>query len=283
MNTSKYNACIAAAINTQIYAYSWYLDCVADDWGVLVYGDYEVVMPVPYLKLKRHLFLKRIYQPDFCQQLGVFSTNTVSKEIFVLFFKKLATKKPRYYNFNFYDSSRFLSDIDKLATRDNYELKLSNTYENLFASYSKNLKRNIAKAKKEHLIITDTVSVERFIALKKEKVTYRMVSRQYKKKSKLFNVLYAKGFAKVYGVFQQDELIAACFAITYKNKIINLSSATSETGKRIGAISFLFDALIKKNAESNFIFDFEGSMIPGVARFFKSFGADKITYKSMSD
>ena len=31
---NKYDACIAAAINSRIYAYSWYLDAVCDDWDV---------------------------------------------------------------------------------------------------------------------------------------------------------------------------------------------------------------------------------------------------------
>ena len=39
--------------------------------------------------------------------------------------------------------------------------------------------------------------------------------------------------------------------------------------------------MIKKNAAKNIIFDFEGSMLPGVAKFFKSFGAIENNYYSL--
>ena len=32
----KYDACIQQAKNSRIFAYSWYLDIVADNWDVLV-------------------------------------------------------------------------------------------------------------------------------------------------------------------------------------------------------------------------------------------------------
>lgn len=282
LDTHKYDTCIKEAINSRIYALSWYLDCASDDWDVLVLGDYEAVMPITFLKLKRHLFIKKIYQPDFCQQLGVFRKVPISKENFKVLFDEFVSLKPYNYSFNSYDSKKYLLYNKELSARVNCELDLSNTYEKISAKYSKNLKRNIAKANKEAFHISDTVSVAEFISMKKEETTYRMVSRQYEKKTVLFNELIDRNLGKVYGVYKEKELIAVCFVIYYQNRLINLSSATNETGKKFGAISFLFDALIKRNASTNAIFDFEGSMILGVARFFRSFGAEEIVYKSLS-
>jgi hypothetical protein len=45
---TKYDTCMAQSLNSRIYAFSWYLDAVADHWDVLVYGDYEAVMPLPW-------------------------------------------------------------------------------------------------------------------------------------------------------------------------------------------------------------------------------------------
>ncbi len=42
----KWDLCIAKAANALPYAYSWYLDIVAPSWDALIYGDYEVVMPL---------------------------------------------------------------------------------------------------------------------------------------------------------------------------------------------------------------------------------------------
>lgn len=280
LDVSKYDTCIEGAINTQIYAFSWYLNCVADDWDVLVLGNYEIVMPIPFLKLKRHLFAKKIYQPDFCQQLGVFSKSEISQEVFQLFFDRFMSLRPKNYNFNSFDTINFLSNNHILSDRVNYELNLLSTYENLYANYSSNLKRNIKKAKKETFSISDKVNVDAFISLKRANTNYKTVSKQYLKKERLLNELCKRDLGKAYGVFSKEELVASIFIIHYQNKFISLTSATSELGKKQGAISFLFDQIIAEQANTTNIFDFEGSMIPGVARFFKSFGSEKVIYKS---
>ena len=53
----KYNECIESAANSRIYAYSWYLDIVADNWDVLVLNDYEALMPLPW---RSKFFIKYI-------------------------------------------------------------------------------------------------------------------------------------------------------------------------------------------------------------------------------
>jgi len=68
----KYDTCIDLAINSRIYAYSWYLDVVADHWDALVYGDYEAVMPIPKLKLKRNLWFPKNIYTSFCSTIGDF-------------------------------------------------------------------------------------------------------------------------------------------------------------------------------------------------------------------
>jgi hypothetical protein len=42
----------------------------------------------------------------------------------------------------------------------------------------------------------------------------------------------------------------------------------------------VIDSILKKYSETDYILDFEGSMIPGIARFFKSFGAKEEEYFS---
>ena len=74
----KYDACIEAAINSRIYAYSWYLNIVADNWDALVLNDYEAVMPLPW---RQKYFIKYIYPPAWTQQLGVFSSAEVNETL----------------------------------------------------------------------------------------------------------------------------------------------------------------------------------------------------------
>ena len=73
IDEEKYNNCIATSLQSRMYAYSWYLDIVADNWNVLVLDDYEAVMPLPFHK---KFLISYISQPFFTQQLGVFSILT---------------------------------------------------------------------------------------------------------------------------------------------------------------------------------------------------------------
>ena len=89
LEVAKYNECIENSIQSRIYAYSWYLDIVADNWDVLVFKDYEAVLPIPW---KKKYFIKYITQPYFCQQLGVFSKDRVSKDFEYGMLKKIPYK-----------------------------------------------------------------------------------------------------------------------------------------------------------------------------------------------
>ena len=81
LDEDKYNFCIENSIQSKVYAFSLYLDIVADNWDVLVLNDYKAVMPIPWNK---KFLLKYSLQPFFCQQLGVYS-----KEILELSKKNL--------------------------------------------------------------------------------------------------------------------------------------------------------------------------------------------------
>ena len=70
IDVEKYNTCIKNAVQSNIYAFSWYLDIVTDNWAVLVLNDYEAVMPLPW---KQKYFIKYVTQPLWTLQLGVFS------------------------------------------------------------------------------------------------------------------------------------------------------------------------------------------------------------------
>ena len=57
-----------------------------------------------------------------------------------------------------------------------------------------------------------------------------------------------------------------------------MQSVSSEEVILANAMAFLIDSFIKEHAEQHLVLDFEGSMIPGVARFYESFGGQKHRY-----
>ena len=68
------------------------------------------------------------------------------------------------------------------------------------------------------------------------------------------------------------------FFIISQKRITYLFSAVNEKGRDLQAMSLILNSVIKSYSASDYIFDFEGSMLPGVAKFIRSFGAQKEAY-----
>ena len=69
IETEKWDHCILQSTNGLIYARSFYLDAMAENWSALVSGDYEAVMPLTWNMKYGFTYL---YQPYFTKTLGVF-------------------------------------------------------------------------------------------------------------------------------------------------------------------------------------------------------------------
>jgi len=273
----KYDNCIDISINSRIYAYSWYLDIVCNkDWEVLILDDYKVVMPLPFKRVKRKFFKRMITQPLFCQQLGIFYSSEISEQIFDLFLTRFLSIPHFAYNFNS-DNKKFLNKNSEFSERINYELNLNKSYDEIKNNFSKNLKRNIKKAVKNEIVITDNISVMQFIEMKKSNAKHKIKKEQYSTIKKLIEMVIKQNNGSFYGVVKDEKTIAIAFFIESKSRLIHLFSVSNNLGKKDGAIPFIFNEIIQKNTK-NIIFDFEGSMIPGVAKFFESFGATNNSY-----
>lgn len=272
----KYNYCISKSKNSLIYGFSWYLNIVTENsWDVLVLDDYIAVMPLP--KRKKY-GINYIFQPAWAQQLGVFSNQEI-KENLLLEFVNTIPRKFKLIDTLFNYDNRFSSKY--LSKKDNFILDLSNTYESLFEGYNKLRKRSVKKAKNLNLIIKEVDNATLIINLFKENkgAELNRIESDYM----LLNQLVLKGIEQqkieVICVENKNQnLIGGVIFFKHKNRIIYLFSAVNQEGKENQAITFIIDFIIKKYSNTNMIFDFEGSMISNIAKFFKSFGAVKENY-----
>ncbi|AYO57579.1 hypothetical protein CO230_05260 [Chryseobacterium sp. 6424] len=104
---NKYSACIESAAQYKYTAERSFLDIVSgNNWELLVYKDYEAVMPVPYIF---KFGLRFVLNPNLCQQLGIFSKKDMVglNEEFLAFFRQ--NYRIWYYAFN--DSNGFRSPL----------------------------------------------------------------------------------------------------------------------------------------------------------------------------
>ena len=267
LDVLKYDYCIENSIQSTIYAYSWYLDIVADNWSVLVLNDYETVMPVPW---KRKFGIKFVVKPPFCQQLGVFSLREFSLEEGERFWRKIP------FNYIKHSYSFKQGDIDsgKFELRDNY-LKINKKEKALSQlDISLNRIRDYKKAEKNALEFIPDLDREKFL----EFVLEEQIKKKKIKDSVFFRLkqMMNLDLIKVNGVLCKGELVSACLWGCKGDTVWYLYPLSSEVGKKTGASTFLIiNTLLEKGIEK---IDFEGSMIEGVARFYKSFNSVKTQY-----
>ena len=268
----KYDACIENSVQSRIYGFSWYLDIVADHWDVLVLDDYEAVMPIPW---KSKYGLKYIGQPYFCQQLGVFSKERLTKEIQEEIIKKIPKKFVKVsLNFN---SDNFLTS--NMKPLKNYILTLNNTYDALFKAFSKGRKHAVKVGQKNQLLLMKT-TISELIDMKKEFYAHGNFPIIVLEKLNNYVLENNKGF--IVGVFKDDNLLGGGLFLKSKNRITYLFSSFNMDGRKLQAASFLISNIVKQYENSNLILDFEGGNLPNIGSFFKSFSAKDEGYSNLN-
>jgi len=270
----KWNKCIDRANNGLVYSYSWFLDITArKSWKAIVIGDYEYIMP--FAENKKY-FIKYVYQAFFTQQLGVFSEKEITFEIVGIFLNELL-KKYKFINTNLNYACK--TNSINLQIRDNYELDLNYSYDILCRNFNKNAKTYLKKAEKHNLKFTNDITINNIIQLKRNKENINLNGVNLDLLEQLLITITKNTKFKIYGIKNQnDELISASFYVFSHNKAYYIFSESNEEGRAKFASFFLMDKFIKDHALQNLILDFEGSMIPGVARFFKGWGAKNNPY-----
>lgn len=281
INQDKWDDCIAHSFNGLVYAYTWYLDSICEEWHALVEGDYERVFP---LVVKRKFTIELLYQPFFTQQLGVFSRKILNQDVVTEFVNKIPSKF-KYVEINLNALNKVDGRSFTVIPQLNLELDIINPYEKIKIRYSKNLSRNLKKASKAQLSLNKNCKPDEVVRLFKENngKQYRNITAlDYLRFKRMIYTAVYKGMADVYGVYDRtNELCAGGVFIRSHNRASFLFSGLSKFGKEISAMPFLIDSYIQDHAEHHLTFDFEGSNNKQLARFYKSFGAQEVWYSKL--
>ncbi len=266
------------SVNGMVYAYSWYLDLVNSRWEGLVENDYERVMP---LTPGKKFGIDYLFQPVFTQQLGIFSQSHLTDEV-VQNFLDAIPKKYKFVEINLNTHNKVNEASPDFTPWITHEIDLIGSYETIRANYSTNLKRNLKKAQSAKISIVENIKPEDVVKLfrkNKGKHLNNLTDHDYDLLRRMIYVMIYKRIAYVAGAFSEmNELCAGAFFVYSNKKVIFYFSATDDIAKATGAMPLLIDHFIRKHANSHVTLDFEGSKDINLARFYKSFGAKKITY-----
>ena len=278
LDLDKYSRALNDSINYRIYAEYWYLDILTNEkWECWVYGDYEVIMPIP---LQYKLGLKFVLQPIYCQQLGVFYKEEISEELFREFEKKLHKYRVRAYHFNEENTERFEPEGVK---RVNHVLDLDLEYEQLRKNYNRNRRRKLNTLPKDFsLIDTDDYSV--FFTLRTAHYPELDDKRKKEILKRIFAISLSKGKMILKSISDANqETFALVLYIISGKRLIQLAAVRDKNIQDIGFFTLILDKVILENSDSEKKIDFGGSMMEGVAMYNESFGAKKNLYTKFSN
>jgi len=268
IDRQKWDSCIHNATNSLVYAESWYLDIVSPYWEALVSEDYEYVMPLP---TKRKYGIPFLVQPPLTQQLGVFSSHSIDENTVELFMQKIPY---RSYHLCFNEQNT----CSRMVKQPNSILNLSRNYDAVFSSYSTNTKRNLKKAQQYNIEIKADLSANEFLEF------YHSITKNYGELPKTKVILLLRESLKndkatIYGAYNENNrLISTLCLLHSQQRLIYLLPVSNREGKEKLAMFKIVNEIIRKYANSNFLFDFAGSSVKNIARFYEGFGAEIVFY-----
>ena len=268
INIEKWNECIDNAPNGLVYAYSYYLDAMCNNWDAIILNNYEAVMPLPW---RKKYGLRYVHQVAFIQRLGIFGNNFFGT--IDLIYKEAG----KHFSFLHYNISEQVA-IPKinLKKKQNFIIDLDNPYQKIKSSFDTDCIRNIKKAEERGCSFTNEISPDNVIhnfraayGLKNS----NLKDDDYQRFINLLKEAKNRNTVDLSGVKNQDGLVIYSAAIFKDNKrLYYILGAPTDEGRQKRATYFFIDHLIKLNAEKNLLFDFEGSDIPSVEAFYKKFG-----------
>ena len=247
-----YNSCVHFATNGSLYGYDWYLNATAKEWDLLVEGDkYVSAMPLP----KRTNWLGRTYltQPPLVPDLAVYSVKPLSPKRIQAFWDAIPehfrggeltvepASVPR-------DAGRFT-----VTQAQGDALFLNEEYETITDNFPAEYYSRMARSEAADLLPATTIRPETFADFWL-KVNGKSADNEWKYHAMqriMYQVLH-RSWGSAAGLQTRDgRLLAVSFNAYSHGRIFPLFRAESEAGAEAGAMTLLYDTLLRSHAGRN--------------------------------
>ena len=273
IDKKRWDECIANSTFPIIYATSTYLDIVTNDnWGAYISNNYKILIPI---FIKNKYGIKLLIQPPFTQQLGIFTSNSISK-IKIGNLISLLKNKHSYISLKLNQNN--VIESKNISLHKTFIIDLQQNYKTIYNGYTKNTKRNLKKAINSEVNITP-ISPNEFYNLystKIKNINFNKADLPILKK--LLNYANQQNSTNILGCFKDNRLTAVSFWVEKYNRIIILAGISTDEGYNLRSMFALHNYKIEQNSGQNKIYDFEGSMIKNIAKFFSGFGSNSTYY-----
>lgn len=297
-NQAAYRALCEREPSIPLFSKDWWLDAVAEEkWDAVTTGKGDQIDAAMPFCMDRKFGFKRIYQPPFTQTLGPWTreiqgSNYNQQSKAHKYTKALIEQLPAFDVFkqNFHpditDWLPFYWHGFKQTTRYTYILDDLSDHDELWKSLRSNIRTDINKARDIHgLIVKTDQPLSKLINL--YNMTFDRQGLAPRQQRTLFERIdtacKARGCSQLFIAEDEDgNAHAAVYIVWDSNRAYYLIGGADPSLRNSGASSFCLWEAIKFASEVTPIFDFEGSMLQPVERFFRAFGATPISFHQVT-
>ncbi|WP_439686861.1 GNAT family N-acetyltransferase [Cupriavidus oxalaticus] len=295
----KYRELCEIEPSIPIFSQAWWLDATAgpQSWSAaLVERGGRVVAALPYAKQIMHGFVF-FMQPSLTQKLGPWFAPMEGKPATMLGQQKelmdlLIEQLPRFDHFQqdwHYTNTNWLPFFwngYKQTTRYTYVLPDLRSEADLWDGLQPNIRKEIRKASERFkLRVRDDLSIDAFLPL--NRLVFDRQGRKFPYDEayvcKLDSACQARGVRRILIAEDEDgKHHAGMFLVWDANSAYYLMGGGDPQLRNSGATSLCAWEAIRFASTVTKTFDFEGSMLEPVERFFRAFGAEQRPYFTVS-
>lgn len=297
-NKEKYRKFCEVEKNIPIFSKDWWLDsvCGENSWDVaIVEKGGQIFATLPYMKSKKAIF-DVITMPKLTQNMGVFLKYPPKQK----YYKKLSFEKEMMTKLieQLPKTDYFYQNFDKNVTNwlpfywEGFEQTTRYTYvvegisvDELEENLETDIRRRRRKAFKVGVKVFESNDISKFYELNvmtflrqgiDVPYSFEYVKNLYQrcKENKAVKMYFAKD--------SEGAVIAANFLVYDDNTVYYIMGGIHPEKKDLGGMDVVQHESIKFALESGKDFDFEGSMIENIEKYFRSFGAIQKPYFTIS-
>ena len=260
--------------NAFIFDYSWYLDAVTDNWGVLFIDDNK----------------SKGIAVSFTEKLG-------QKIVAPSYFHRASSWIGNWSNQEKQEALKFISSLfkggnlafeDTEINQENYYYQIIQPSTNYEEAYHTQAKRMLSKAHKSVITLDNQFDKSFFL---------KLVIQELGKKVEMWNTAAVDKFSSLIDALIQNnsfhfieikhnnKTAGGLIIMQLDNRHIYLKGVCIPEVKKLGGMYAAMDRAISYAMEKNAIFDFGGSRVEGVARFNNNLGGINqfYAYKSWNE
>jgi hypothetical protein len=291
----RWDTLVEASPQGSLFCRSWWLKAVAPDARVLGYFDHgRLIAGIP-LFLRKRLGIKFCTMPNLTHTWGVVIEPIEGKpvhqitrqmEVLTIFARRLSGEQvflqrfhPAVANFLPFQWQGF-----RQISRVTYVIEYLCDLDRVWAEMRENQRREIRKAEKRGIVV-ERCNTE--IVAENLAKTYGRQGLQCPAKTQPLRLIHQAAQQNDAGECfaardANGRVHAAAMLVWDRKRAYYLAGGGDPTLRTSGATALLLWKMMQFSSGRTAVFDFEGSQIPAVERFFRAFGASQVWYHEIS-